>query len=155
LSGTSFFNNRLYTIAPELNQILRSNLSPNFSVFNNWLDDQSVNLANARDLAIDGSIYVLHPDTVTEFLTGSPANPGIALAQIDPPLENAQSIWTSADTTRLYILDPERLLVYQKTGKFIGQYYLTDTSGFKDFVVDEDADKVYLLTEEKLFEISI
>lgn len=150
--GAAFFNNRLYTLSPETNQIARSNQS-NYSVLSNWIADESRSIQNARDLAIDGSIYVLLPDSLIQYNSGRPANPGINLDPIDPPLADAQKVWTNPDTNRLYILEPTRLLIYEKTGRFVGQYLIQDSAPFVDLTVDVATKTVYLLSEAKLYKL--
>lgn len=155
LFGAEFFNNRLYTLAPADNKLLRSNRAPNYSVLNSWLDDDSVDLSDARDLAIDGSIYVLKPDGITQLLKGRAANPGINLAAIDPALSDAQKIWAVADSNRVYILEPSRLIVFEKTGRFVAQYVVEGQSDFKDFVIDETNNKAYILVADELIQFEL
>lgn len=154
LVGAAFFNNRLYTVAPSLNQILRSNQLPSLSVFSNWMTEEA-DLSNARDIAIDGSVYVLTPNNVLQFLRGRAANPRIQLALVDPPLENAQRLFTSADTQRLYILEPNRLLVFNKTGSFMAQYVSDGASPFEDLTVDLVKNAAYVITADKLYRIEL
>ena len=153
--GAISFNNRLYTVAPDDNQIYRSNRSPNYSVLTKWINDQSVSLEGSRDLAIDGSVYILFADKVIQFVGGRPANPGLSLDLVDPALQNAQKIWTDADTNRIYLLEPSRILVYEKTGKFVAQYLVPDTSEFVDFTVDLVSNQIYLLTSNQFIQIPL
>lgn len=153
IKGGVFFNNRIYALAPEQNQIVRSNRAPSYNILNNWLSDQSDSVENARDLAIDGSIYILYPDTVKQFNGGSPARPGINLDPIDPPLTDAQHIYTSDQTNRIFILESNRLIIFEKTGRFIGQYLIEGESGFIDMVFE--GNQVLLMTTNRLYEISL
>ncbi len=153
LIGSAYFNSRLYTLSPETNQIMRSNTAPNYSVLSNWISDQSVDLSSARDLAIDGSIYALLPNKIVQYNSGVPANPGLVLDPIDPPLENAQKIWTNDLTTKVYLIEPSRLLIFEKTGKFIGQYLIEGADNFVDLAVDPETNIVYLLSTNKLYQL--
>jgi len=153
LIGSAYFNSRLYSLSPETNQILRSNTAPNYSVVSNWINDQSIDLASARDLAIDGSIYVLLPNSVVQYNSGTPARPGLTLDAVDPALENAQKLWTSDTTNRLYIIEPNRLLVFEKTGTFINQFLIDGANDFVDLTVDTATNTVYLLSTDKLYKL--
>jgi hypothetical protein len=148
------YNNRLYTLAPESNQIFRSNPAPGFSSLTSWLREANANLSGARDLGIDGSIYVLFADKVDLYNQGFAANPNITLDAVEPALSNAQKIWLSDASNKLYILEPNRLLEYEKSGRF-RQQYLIPNSTFKDVHIEPQQRTAYLLTENQLLKINL
>jgi hypothetical protein len=154
LIGSKIFNNRLYTLSPQDNQIFKSGQN-NFSVLGNWLNEPGEGVSDAVDLAIDGSIYVLKPDHIVQFLSGRPARPGIQLDPITPALTDARIMWVSVEGNNLFVAESNRILHYKKTGKFVSQYILDGASNYVDLYFDEDGSQVYALTPEKLYRFGV
>ncbi len=148
------FNNRLYTLTPESNQIFRSGVAPAFSSLTPWIQSSGANLADARDLGIDGSIYILYPNRVELYNQGFAANPPISLDAVEPALTNAVKLWVSDTSNKLYILEPGRLLEYEKSGRFRQQYLIPETS-FKDLHIEPQQRTAYLLTDNQLLKINL
>ncbi len=151
------YSNRLYVLSPSAGQVVRYSINDRgFDGGSNWIKAKSSDLSQAVSLAIDGTVYVLRPDgTAVRFATGNEV--GWALQVADPPVTGATDIWTDADSTFVYVLDPagKRLLVYAKeTGAFTSQYYSDAFADLKDFHVDEAARTIYLLSGSKLFAIA-
>lgn len=151
------YSNRLYVLSPSAGQVVRYSINDRgFDNGANWIKAKSSDLSQAVSLAIDGTIYVLRPDgTAVRFATGNEV--GWALQPADPPVTGATDIWTNADSTFVYVLDPvgKRLLVYVKeTGAFTSQYYSDAFTDLKDFHVDEATRTLYLLSGSKLFAIA-
>lgn len=154
LISAATYNNRLYTLAPSVNQLYRSNTAPNYSVFSPWISDEAPNLANAQDLAIDGSIYVLFPDRIDLYNSGRLARPNLALDPLDPPLANAQQLWLTADSNKIYILESERIIEFEKSGKFRQQYIIPGKT-LKDILVDSQQRIGYILTDNEVLKINL
>lgn len=151
------YSNRLYVLSPSAGQVVRYAINDRgFDNGTNWIKAKSSDLSQAVSLAIDGTIYILRPDgTAVRFATGNEV--GWALQPADPPVTGATDIWTNADSTFVYVLDPagKRLLVYAKeSGAFVSQYVSEAFTDLKDFHVDETARTLYLLSGSKLFAIA-
>jgi hypothetical protein len=58
---------------------------------------------------------------------------------------------------RLYILDPNnsRLVVVKKNGQYDHQYIAEKFKTVKDFIVDEESKKAYLLENNKIFTLEL
>lgn len=121
-----------------------------------WISSKTKALQNPHALTIDGSLYVLYgAGNVSRFQNG--AEVGWQLGAIEPALTEATRIWTDANSSFLYILEPstKRLVVYEKgTGAFVVQYTSDAFTALADFLVDEKAQTIYLLSDANIYTIS-
>lgn len=154
MSGLTIYNNRAYSVVPQDRQIVRSNTLPNFSVFSPWLDTPSQALTDAKDLAIDGSIYVLTSNGLAQFAQNAPVS-SFKLDPVEPALSKATDLSYQAEDQFIFILESPRVLVYRKTGKFVAQYILSSESPLVDLVVDEDNSVAYVLTDNNVLSFPI
>ncbi len=142
----------MYFLDKGADQVLRFRVGANgFTGKENWLK-QDLDLAKASDLAIDGNIYFAFEDgRVEKFLSGSKTE--FSLATIDPPLANIRKIAVSKEKDFLYVLDPsnKRLVVFNKKGGFVSQYYAESLSDLKAFYVEEGTKKIYALNSASLY----
>lgn len=152
ISGAGTYNNRLYLLNKGKNQIVRYALSgDSFDNSFNWLNEK-IDLRNAINLAIDGSVYILFNDgSVQKFLRSQKAE--FALESIDPPLSSPTKIMVSETSDFIYILEPKgkRLAVFNKKGGFILQYKTDKFNDLKDFTVDEKGKIIYFLNSNDVF----
>ncbi|MBI3290786.1 hypothetical protein HYZ76_00725 [Candidatus Falkowbacteria bacterium] len=143
----AIFNNRLYLLDQANDQIYRySRTASGFGGSSNWVSQGGIDLAEATSFAIDGSIYVLKSNgEIIKFQNG--ARVDFKNKAIDPPLKSANKIKTTEGSSYLYILDPatKRLAVLDKEGNLINQYISESFDDLKDFIVDEQAKKIYVL----------
>jgi len=148
------FNNRLYCLAPTNNQIIRFNKAMDkFTSPANWLNN-NIDLTSAISMDIDGRIYVLKNNgELMKFLKG--AQEDFNLEPIEPALSQANKILVSPEKKFVYLLDTanQRLIVFDKTGKFINQYTSAKFNDLKDFIINEAAKKIYLLNGTSVFAI--
>lgn len=155
LKGAAVYNERLYTLSPSEQQILRSNRAPSFAVLANWLNEP-VDLLEARSLLVDGSIYVLMPNTVYTFNQGLLARVGgLQLDAIDPALQDAKAFAIPEASSLVYILEANRLVVYERDGDLKAQYPAKDGQTFINLMIDETEKKAYILTNNQLLTIGL
>lgn len=119
-------------------------------------EETRVNLAGARRLQIDSSVWVLKAGgEILKFTQGSPDF--FSLSGLDKPInpsaDGPKSFFVSGDTDNLYLLDSgnSRLLVLDKKGNYLSQYRSDKLGSFSDLVVDEKGKKAYLLDGSKIF----
>ena len=75
------------------------------------------------------------------------------LAAVEPALSAAAKVIVSPALDYIYILDPsgERIVVFDKTGKFVCQYSSDQLGKAKDFQIDETAKKIYFLNNASVY----
>lgn len=148
------YNGRLYLLNKNKNQIYRFNrVGQGFSPAYAWIQG-GVNLSDTVDLSIDGHIYILRPSgELIKLLRGQEIN--FKLETVDPPFELATRVFVSDEDKFIYILEPTktRLVLFDKTGQFLGQYKFPTLTDLKDFAIDEVGKKIFLLNNSKLYRI--
>ena len=127
-----------------------------YSTGTSWISSKTKTLADPRAFTIDGSLYVLHgAGDVSRFQNG--AEVGWQLGIVEPSVTEATRIWTDGTSTFMYVLEPKtkRVIVYKKdTGAFVVQYTSETFTELTDFVVDETAQTIYLLSGSAIYTIS-
>lgn len=112
--------------------------------------------SKAVSMTIDGSIWVLSSDgTVSEYLRGKQVS--LTLSGLDKPFANPSSIITSADDSNVYVLDNgnSRLVVLDKTGKYLSQYQSGNLKNATGLDLDEKNKKAYFLNAGKVYQLSL
>ncbi|NOZ50964.1 MAG: hypothetical protein GXP37_13115 [Chloroflexi bacterium] len=125
--------------------------------------DTVVNLAQVIDVAIDGAVWLLHPNgAILRFFGG--VQEAFALDPIDPPFSDAVAIWTDeADPPqgRMYLADAasNRILAFDKSGALLAQLMPVDhpqiLNSLRSIYVDVDNNYLYVLTASALYQIPI
>ncbi len=123
----------------------------------NWLAaGTNVTFANASQMAVDGSIYVLFPNSkILKFSQGSPQN--FSIKGTIPEIGNVDAISTGPDNQYVYLLDRagKRVVVTDKKGIYKAQYINDAIAGAINLVVSEPDKKIILLTGDRLYSINI
>lgn len=148
VAGT-LYQSRLYLLDTANKAILRSNVSgTSFGPATSWLKQSYDELSTATGLAVDGSIYVtLSNGTIEQFTAGT--KDAVTFGTIDPALTAPTQLWTSAASTKLYVLEPsqKRIVVFVKSShKLLVQYVADGLSGAAAFSVDEKNKTIYVVT---------
>ncbi|MFA6382653.1 MAG: hypothetical protein WCX08_05305 [Candidatus Buchananbacteria bacterium] len=153
IADLTTYNGKIYLLDPTGNQIYRyTRAGDNFGNPTNWITEAGVNLADAKSLTIDGTIYILKTNgEILKFDNGKTVD--FKINVIDPPLAAPTKIKTSAELKYIYILDPpaKRLLVLAKDGRLISQYISQKFDDLKDFNVNEAAKTIYILNGTSIF----
>lgn len=145
IQDAAFYNKRLYTLDAANNRIYRHELSgTTYSTGKSWLT-ADIDVRNARSFAIDGSVYLV--DATGKILRLTNGKPdGTNFDAADPALTDPKSVFTSAELSTLFVLDPanRRVLEYDKKGGFLRQYVADSLTEAKDFLVNNGT--VYVLS---------
>lgn len=152
------FAGNLYVLDKSGNAVYRYQGQGNiFGEKANWLaTGTNVNFSDARAWVIDGSVYVLYPDSkISKFSLGSPQN--FTVAGVIPEIGKIEAIYADADNQGVYLLDRagKRIVVTDKKGKYVAQYISDQIAPASNLVVSEADKKIILLTGDKLFSIDI
>ncbi len=146
-------NSRVYTVDRGTNQIL------NYVATSSGLSKPTVSvtdakLAEAQDLAIDGSVYVLTKSDVKKFTAGKVAT--FLFPALPEPFSGTGKIFTDGKATKVYILDADgRIIITEKTGKLVRILQADELKGANDFFVDEAAKVVYVLRNGSLLKLGL
>ncbi|MFH1405579.1 MAG: hypothetical protein ABIH21_05865 [Patescibacteria group bacterium] len=126
-----------------------------YSSASKWISSKRSGFSEAESITIDATVFVLLKNgEIARFVRGSQT--GWVAEKADPPITDAKSIWTNADSEFVYVLEPagQRVLVYKKeNGQFLVQYRSEQFSGLTDMLIDEKNKTIYLLTGSKVFSI--
>ena len=128
-----------------------------FSDRNQYLrEGESTDFAAARNLQIDGAVWVLKSDnTILKFIQGG--KDFFQLGQIDPSLDKIKNFFISDETDKMYFLDNEnsRVVMTDKKGQYLSQYTGDKFKTANDLVVDEKGKKLYLLEGGKIYQVDL
>lgn len=148
------FNNKLYLIDKKEGQIYSyKKEGAGFPGASIWLK-KTADLSNATGIAIDGSIYILKKTGQTlKYLKG--AEEEFNLTAPEPGMEDAKKIMVSPELNYIYILEPakNRLIIFNKEGKFLMQYKSDKFNNIKDFTVNEEKKNIYFLNGNSVYEV--
>ena len=159
LKDISSYGANIYFLDSGNNQIWKhSPILSGFSKANPWIkSNEESDFSNAVSLAIDGAIYILKQDgTVLKYLSGYKKEFAV-LGETTQPIEQATKIYTLPGYANLYILEPKnkRVLIFDKQGKIITQYFSEKFNDLKDLAVLEKEKKIYLLNGTEIVEIEM
>jgi len=155
ITSAAVYNSRLYILSSDKNNIFR--FTRDFSSADPWIKE-NINVADAVSFDIDGYVYILkNSGEIIRLLSGY-ANE-LKLSDINPAFSNPAKIRLTGDGEKgyIYILEPsqQRLVVFDKTGKFLLQYKAPSLTNLKDFIVLDKEKKILLLNDATVYEINI
>lgn len=128
-----------------------------FSAKANYLNpDVRVNFSQAKQLLIDGSVWVLSTDGEIQKFTRGLGEP-FAFKGFAENLQDVISISTNEDDKNLYILDraSSRIVVFAKDGSYQSQYQWDEMKNASDFVAMEAEKKIFAIIGGKIYAIDI
>lgn len=151
----NIFAGNIYLLDSKLGQIYKYTKSGDtYSKASDYLDTAKVDIKEAVSLAIDGSIYVLTKNgQVVKLSKGQPQE--FNLKDIPTPndkITKPKAIFTNVDASSIYILDDNRVLEFDKTGKFIKQYIVSGLTNVSDFYPDLKNKKIYFLDSNNVYQ---
>jgi hypothetical protein len=121
-----------------------------------YLKGKDLDLSEAVDMAIDGSVWVLFSDgSIAKYTQG--VKDAFAIVGLDQPLAESGKIFTSPDVEHVYLLDRAntRVVVLDKSGEYQAQYIWPGIAGVRDFAASEELGKIFFLTGEKVFTVTL
>lgn len=151
IADFSNYNNRLYTLDLKSNQIYRHpNLGQAFSQGSTWLKEP-LDLSQVNSISIDTNIWLLQNDGKIIMLNKGLQH-NFTVSNIEPPLESGTQMFTNDQTNYLYVLDPDnkRLIVFDKEGTLITQYYNDAWDNLKTMKIVEKDKKIYIVNDNKI-----
>ena len=148
----ALYNSRLYTLDQANNQIFRHPpADQGFGPGAAWLRE-NFDLKNINSLAIDTNIWLLDASgQLIKFNKGVKKN--FSIKNLEPALEAPSDLFTNDETNFLYILEPKnsRLVVLDKEGNLITQYYSQNFDNPKGFTVAEKEKRMFIINDNKIY----
>ena len=108
-------------------------------------------IENPAAIAIDGAIWIGDKEgKILKFLGGNEQK--FDISGLDKPMGEIADIFTTEGSTRLFVLDKGngRILVLDKSGKYVSQHVGEDFKKATTLVVDENAKTVYIGVGESI-----
>lgn len=143
-----------FYIVQKDNQVLRmtSDTIGRYSEPRPWLiEGYDVDFSNARQVVIDGAIWVLSDNSRITKMSSGIVQP-FKMTGISSKVDQITRIYTSQDSKYLSLLDSEngRIIFLDKEGRFVAQYVSESIKDTVDFVVSESEKRAFLLTGNKI-----
>lgn len=155
-AGLAYYptNNRVYLIDKKNGQIVNF-LAGEKGLSKPAMSLKDPSLAKARDLAIDGSIYVLSENGILKFQSGRPA--AFSTASLNKPLSGSGKIYTDKDSKYIFVLDSgrDRIVIFDKKGNVQSTLVSDQLKNLKDFQIDEKNKIIYALSGSTLLKVKI
>ncbi len=152
-------NELLYSLHSAENSILRHSPANSFTQFSQWLQED-IDLSSAIDMAVTGEIWILKSNAdIVRLFTGQEDN-AFNLANVDPALNSATKLIVNENDLYIFDRQSSRLVKYQynienNNASFIAQYEFSDLENVFDLIIDHDLEKVYLLSDTKIYSFSL
>lgn len=152
----AFYNGRIYAADLSSNQIYRYTSSETgYDAGATWLKNP-FDMKNILSLGIDSNIWLLDSTgKIDKFNKG--AQKTFDIKNLDPGLEAPTQLLTSDGTNYIYVMEPKnnRVVVLDKEGQLITQYYSSKFDGLRAFDVSEKDKKMYLVNNNQIYSIDL
>ncbi len=152
ISDFATYNNRLYVVDVNSNQIYRHSVAQGgYGAGIAWLKD-SLDLKGVNSIGIDTNIWLLNNDGQI-FKLNKGSKQSFEIKNLDPALNNPTKMITGEDTDYIYVLEPtnNRIVVLDKKGELITQYYSQLFDNLKTFTLQENEKKVFIVNDNKVY----
>ena len=152
------FAGNLYVLDKNGNSIYRyAGTGNTFGEQHSWLaSGTNVNFSDSKSWAIDGSAYVLFPNSkISKFSLGSPQS--FRIYGVVPEIGTVDALYADPENQYLYFLDRvgKRVVVTDKKGSYKAQYGGDEIGNATNLVVSEANKKIILLSSDKLLSIEL
>jgi len=154
------YEGNLYLLDSSLNQILRYEPNYDGAPEGYFATPDTVDLAGAVDMAIDGQIYILYADgRILKFVGGEQVP--FEITGLYEPLQNPTALFTNEETEFLYVADRGNKRIVQLTKGGSVQQQLRAVEGNKAFdelkslYAVEKFNLLYFLSGDKLYVTNI
>lgn len=161
-AAMAVYGGRLYLLDPAAGQIWR--YLPQNGGFGGeaepYFSSEAPPLSGARDMAVDGNIYVLFEDgEVARYLEGR-AMP-FAVTHVPPPSPRFVALAVDPDLTNgpVYLADgaSDRIVLLRETGTFCAQLRspAEEFQGLQALTISETGDTLFVLAQGKIYRVAI
>jgi len=149
----TFYANRLYVVDPIDKQIKKLDLLNN-SV-SNWLSQEQSGLGAIVDLLIDGNIYLVSQDSVTQYFKGEKTD--FSLSGLVPAPSTIIASHADIDDTYIYLLENvlKRIILLNPDGTLFKQFSAKELTNPANFTVNEPEREIYILDNHTIYRTPI
>jgi hypothetical protein len=155
IAGMAGFGSSLYLLDKNGEVWKYPTTESGFGEKQKWFKE-SVDLSLAKDLAVDGSLWVLTQNgQIFKFLQGS--KDAFTISGLSKPLFEPEALFTDFEAENLYILDKgnARIVVLSKTGESQANYSWAQASQGEGLVFQESEKRLFLLSGSKIYQLSL
>lgn len=145
------FNNNLYLLDAKNSRLFKC---PDLNNCQPWLNE-SKDLSNSSSISVDGALYILKQNSeVSKYFGGIEKE--LWQLKIKPLSNSFAKIQTEQNFQNIYLFDnhEKRIVILNKNGELVKQYYFNISDDIKDFQVSDDEKNIFILTENKIFQFN-
>lgn len=151
-----FYAENLYILDSSSNQIYKHiGNNGKLDKGDTWIKD-STDISSSGCIAIDTNIYIGKNDgSIIKMFSGKKLP--FELKDVDPKISKIDKIYTDKTIKEIYLLDSanKRIVIIDKDGNLLKQYYLPTLKQINNFTVDGASKKLYLTSENKIIVLNI
>lgn len=120
-----------------------------------YLRDKA-DFSSAKRMMIDSSVWILKSGGEIDKYTQGVAD-NFNIGGLDKPIKDTSSFFVSSDTDNVYLVDApnSRVLILKKDGAYVSQIIGDKFSDASDLMIDEKGKKLYLLEQNKIYQIDL
>jgi hypothetical protein len=145
-------NGRVYTADAGAGQIVSYQISST-AISKPVVSVKDASIKDAKDIAIDGNIYILTSTGIKKYNAGKPA--AFAFPNLSTPFSGKGKLYTDVKSKQLYTLDANgRIIITDKTGKLLKILESDQLKDASDFTVDEATKTIYILKSGSLLKLN-
>lgn len=143
----------LYSVNED--QIIKYELVEEGLESSTWAQDSEI--TGAKDIAVDGSIYILKDTSLLKFFSGTKED--FSITGLDKGLSGATKVIKTTSLTNVYLADSgnNRVLVLDEDGNLLKQYLTSDDkfNDVKSISVSPDENFLYILSGSRVYQIEL
>lgn len=151
-NAIDFFQTNIYLLSQAENQIYKHfNTASGYGKKTAYFKE-APDLSNVIDIAIDGAVYTTDATgEVNKYTSG--VRDSYAITGLPKEYTDIKGIYTSIDTTGIYLFTSDLVIKIDEKGKFVAQYAQDGATNISSVYVDDNG-KMYFLSDNKLYVIS-
>lgn len=149
-----FFGTNIYTLARDDNQIFKHVSSAAGYGKRTDYFKEAPSLSDVVDIAIDGGLYTVTPTgNINKYTSG--VQDDYSFTGAPSQYTDIKGIYTSPETDGLYLYTASVVVRVDENGKFVAQYTQDAAKNISSLVSDDKNNKLYILSDNMLYSISL
>ncbi|MDP2630262.1 MAG: hypothetical protein Q8P56_02535, partial [Candidatus Uhrbacteria bacterium] len=157
LDAVQIYSNRLYVLTRNQGHIYRHlSVATGFSRGVAWTRSPQDTLKSAASFTVDGKVYALGNDGTIHLYSSGVAEDRPTSETVKNTLVHATLLWTDADDSLLYALDPSEkklIAVNKKTFDLAAQIVSDQFTNLQGFAVNRSKNELFLLDAGRIIRV--